>query len=564
MSAAPSPSLVPVDRARLLAGVILVLAVVAVYANSLNAPFVFDDVPAIERNVTIRQLGWDALRPPADGSGVTGRPLVNLSLALNYAAGGLDVRGYHAVNLVLHILASLTLWGVLRRTLVALPAWRDRAEGAAFGAALLWSVHPLLTESVICVVQRNEVMGALFLLLTLYSFIRGTSGSPRWLVVSVLACLAGVLSKETVAVAPLLVLLYDRTFAAGTFRAAWTQRRGYYLALAATWLPLAWLVWSAGQRAGAAGFGQGLSSWAYLLTQCRALVLYVRLSFCPYPLIVDYGSPVVHNPGEVWWQGLAILAALTATIVALRRRPAVGFLGATFFLLLAPSSSFVPLITQTIAEHRMYLPLAVVVIAVVLGLTAWLGRRALPVVALLAAGFGTFAILRGHDYRSAEVLWTDVIVHYPANPRAHGNLGVAYLAQGRWEDALASCREQIRLDPADVDGHVGAGCALTNLGRAAEALPYFAEALRRKPDDLAAHNNLGIALAALQRWPEAAREFAAALQAQPADAILHHNLAVVLDRLGRRDEAAREDEAALRLRPDFAEAQAHLEQLRQK
>src|SRR4051812_36033532 len=93
---------------------LLVLAALTVYWNSLGAVFVFDDIPAVERNTTIRQL-WPpghALNPPTDGSGVSGRPLVNLSLALNYALGGLEVQGYHLANLALHALSALTLWGL--------------------------------------------------------------------------------------------------------------------------------------------------------------------------------------------------------------------------------------------------------------------------------------------------------------------------------------------------------------------------------------------------------------------------------------------------------------------
>src|SRR6185503_20466827 len=140
----------------------LVVATIAAYWNSLNVPLFFDDRPAIIHNESIRHLWppWEALTPPNDGSGVSGRPLVNLSLAVNYAAGGLAVRGYHIGNLALHVLAVLTMWGVLRRTLrrCALPTQlRDKTETIAWSAALLWAVHPLLTESVVCVVQRNEV-----------------------------------------------------------------------------------------------------------------------------------------------------------------------------------------------------------------------------------------------------------------------------------------------------------------------------------------------------------------------------------------------------------------------
>ena len=159
---------------------LLVLAALAVYWTSLGTAFVFDDIPAIERNATIRLLWppWPALNPPNDGSGVSGRPLVNLSLAVNYALGGQQVRGYHLANTTLHALAALTLWGLLRRTLLiggAVP--QPGSEFLTWICTLLWTVHPLLTESVVCVVQRNEILGSLFYLQTLYTFTRGVSAA---------------------------------------------------------------------------------------------------------------------------------------------------------------------------------------------------------------------------------------------------------------------------------------------------------------------------------------------------------------------------------------------------
>src|SRR5262245_32118344 len=104
----------------------LVIAIVIVHAPSLRAPFLFDAVGAVVNNATIRHL-WslDVLRPPADGSTTTGRPLVNLSFAINYAISGDNVWSYHALNLAFHILAALVLMGVVRRTFLT-PALRER------------------------------------------------------------------------------------------------------------------------------------------------------------------------------------------------------------------------------------------------------------------------------------------------------------------------------------------------------------------------------------------------------------------------------------------------------
>ena len=573
----------------------LVLAALAVYWNSLGAPFVFDDIPAVERNATIRQV-WPpgpALNPPTDGSGVSGRPLVNLSLAVNYAGSGLVVRGYHWTNLSLHALAALTLWGLLRRTLRP-PSWgselarvdRKREQARSPGkpasedaglmalvCTLLWIVHPLLTETVVCVVQRNEIMGSLFYLLTMYCFVRGVESGPAsglssrpgqdlfgslWLTLSVLSCLAGLASKEIVATAPLLVLLYDRTFAAGTFRAAWSARKKYYVALAATWLLLAWLVWHNRQRGGTAGFGLSISPWEYLLTQGHALVLYLKLSFWPHPLVLDYGWPVARSLGEVWWQALLVVALLTATVVALVRKPAVGFLGASFFVILAPSSSFVPLVSQTVAEHRMYLPLAAVLVLAVAGGRALAGRRALWATMAAAIPLGVVTVQRNADYRTELAIWSDTVAQCPGNARAHGNLGRAYLGLGRWEEAVAACQEELRLAPAyNGDARANLGRALTELGRAADAVPFFEDGLRLKPGSFDLHNNYGVALAALGRWPEAVTQYETALRLQPDFAELHNNFANALVKVGRLPEALAHYETAWRLAPDFAEAEVN-------
>lgn len=563
MSPAASPSSDPPRQwlNRWGAPLALLLGVFAVYANSLQGPFLLDDIPAIERNSSIRQL-WPLsvpLAPPADGSGVSGRPLANLSLALNFAVGGLDVRGYHGTNVGLHALCVLTLWAVLRHTLRRVGTGTG-AEAVAFGTALLWGLHPLQTESVVCVVQRNEILGALAILGTLYGFIRGmesTRCQAAWLVASVFACLAGIACKETVVVVPILVLLYDRTFDARSFQTAWRLRAGYYAALFATWIPLAWLVWENRQRGGTAGFGAGVGSWDYLLTQCRALMLYMKLAVWPHPLVVDYGWPVVHHLADVWRQGVVIVGALGVTVVLLLQRPAWGFLGAAFFLLLAPSSSVVPLVTQTIAEHRMYLPLAVVLLALALA-AARMGRPAVVLLVAAAFGLGSMTIARNRDYRSELVLWTDTVTHAPENPRAHGNLGRTYLALSRWEEALAECRQEVRLDPDyNGDGRINAGRALVELGRPAEALPWFDEGLRMRPNSFDAHNNYGIALAALNHWEEAAAHYRRALQLRADAAAVHNNLGNALAALGRVDEAMTYYAAALRVEPEFDEAETN-------
>ena len=622
-----------------LAPALLVAAIALAYANSLRAPFLFDDAAAVLNNPTIRSLAsLDVLRPPADGSTTTGRPLVNFSFALNHALSGENPWSYHALNLAIHCAAALTLMGLVRRTLLLArgrsllagdsktlsspsPASRllpaDHATAAFI--ALLWALHPLQTESVVCVAQRTEVLCGLFFLLTLYAFARASEMGGHvpvpafrrhlWLVLSVIASLLGMASKEVMVTAPVVVLLYDRTFVAGTFAAAWRARRGYYAALAATWLLLAALVFqSGGARGVAAGFDLGVSPWSYLLKQCEALVLYLRLAVWPHPLVLDYGTAVARSVAEVWWQGLIIVALLAGTVWALVRKPVAGFLGGCFFLILAPSSSFVPLVTQTMAEHRMYLPLAALVVGAAFGLHArWPAatRFALPALALV---FGVATHARNRDYRDALTIWSTTVADYPSSARAHHNLALVLHPLSRPAEAHTHFARAVELDPAYVtawsnwavallsdrrldeaircferalslaprgdgsaaklaqplaDAHVELARLLERERRTAEAETHYATALQLAPDHATAHAQLGLLFARTERLDDAARHLREAVRLSPADASAHANLGNVLLLQGQPREALEHYEAALRLRPDDARLRESLRTARE-
>lgn len=582
-----------------LAGGLIVLAVWAAYGNSWSTPFVFDDPKAIALNPTIRHL-WpltDVLAAPSYVGSAAGRPLVNLSLAVNYALGGLHVEGYHLFNTFIHVLAGLVLFGVVRRTLRQ-PLLRERYGSAAlplgFMVALLWVLHPLQTESVTFIVQRTESMMGLFYLLTLYGFIRSVAAPAprRWLVFTVLVCSLGMATKEVMVSAPVLVLLYDRTFVAGSFRGAWQQRGRLHAALAATWLLLAWLVVGSNLRDGVARLGSEMSSWDYALTQCQAIILYLRLSLWPSPLVVDYGMAVVRSLAVVWWQALILLLLVAGTFVALWRRPVIGFLGFWFFAILAPSSSIVPLVMQTMAEHRMYLPLAALIVLAVFGAYRWLGDRSWAVLLVLALVAGGLTVRRNQEYASNVGLWTVTVAAQPQNPRAQSSLGCALAIAGQPEAAESHLAEAVRLDPNYPEARFNLGnflfrqyrpaealeqCAaairvrpnyyearfllagvLVRLGRPTEALEQFAETLRIKPNYVEARQTLAETLATMGRTSEALDQYQQALNFQRNNPALHLGLGYILGQMQRWEEAVPHFAAAVALQPDSAEAESAL------
>ena len=366
---------------------LLVAGVLVAYANSFATPFVYDDQGAIVDNPNIRRL-WPlttALTGPLQ-SPLAGRPIVSLSFAINHAAGGLSPWGYHAGNLGIHLLAGLLLFGIVRRTLTTpalQPALAARfataAEPLAFACALIWLIHPLQTEVIDYVTQRTESMMGLFYLLTLYAAIRAMSaGRERawwWEASAIAACSLGMASKESMVTAPVMVLVYDAVFQAGSVRKALGARARLYSGLAATWVILAGLNRS-GPRSHSAGFSSGVTPWTYLLNQPAMIVRYLKLSFWPHGLVLDYGPPRAVSLSEALPSAAAVLVLLAVTAAAWRKRRELAFLGTWFFVTLAPASTVIPIATEAGAERRMYLPLAAIVVALVTG--GWALLESIP------------------------------------------------------------------------------------------------------------------------------------------------------------------------------------------
>jgi tetratricopeptide (TPR) repeat protein len=574
----------------LLVALLLVLGVGAVYWNTLHAPFVLDDTMTITDNPTLRSL-WPLagpLSPPSGGLPVAGRPLPNLTLAINHAISGDAVWSYHVANAALHAMAALTLFALLRQMLVrpAVPQrLRNDAPLAAAAVALLWALHPLQTSAVTYVSQRTELMMSLCYLLTLLAVGRvaeGGRGGRWWAVFAPLVCAAGMACKEVMVSAPLLALLYDRTFFAGSFRAAWRARWRLYVGLMAGWVLLAFLVLGTRGRGGTAGFGLSVTPLEYAVTQAVALSRYLGLVFWPHELVFDYGRYVARDAAAIA-AGLALIGGLLAlTLVALRRWPGPAFAGMLFFALLAPTSSFVPVATQTMGEHRMYLALAGVLMLVAGALWHWLDRRVvLAFFGIAIVGAGVRTVARNADYASVEKLWRETLRQCPANVRAYNVLAGVLLERGDLQEAegllatalplnpqsadtlrnlsrldLRSGRAGLaveraetaqRLDPNSAFGWITVAVARMGAGRLPEARQAWQEVLRLRPDWPEAHLGLGDVQARLGDPEAAVREYSEALRLRPDFLRVHLSFAAVLERLGRTAEALEHAQRAVEI-----------------
>jgi len=537
---------------------ILAIAGWLAYANSLSAPLILDDWVTIQHNPQIRQVWplWPAFFPPAD-TGVGGRPIANLSFVLNYALSGDSLRGYHAINLAIHLLASAILYGIVRRTLQS-PRLQGQfgndAALIAFSAAVLWLLHPVQTQSVTYISQRTELLLGLFYFLTFYGFIRSRESlkPAGWLGFSVVSCFFGAACKEGMVTAPVMLFLYDVFFVAGSLAIVWRQRRWFYLGLASSWVLLAGLM--TGLHGRGVGFGLGMSMWSYALTECGAIGRYLALALWPHPLIFDYGTDL-GSPGLKVAIGAALVWLMASLVaVGILRKVPLAFLGAWFLVTLAPTSSIVPIPLQPIAENRVYLPLASVMCAVPLLLFAGLGRKGLAGCAVMAVALGVATVQRNRDYRSEISIWADTVAKAPASSRAHNNLGHALLAAGRPAEARSEFEHALQLKPDYAEAHSNLGGALGQLGLDAQAIEHCRLALQFDPKIAGAHYNLGVGLERTGDLAGAVAEFEATLRLNPNFAEAHANLADVFARTGHTKEAIVQGEAALAIVPQLVAA----------
>jgi protein O-mannosyl-transferase len=509
----------------LVACVVIIAAGVFAYSNSFQGVFLYDDWPVIGK-LSSGHSAPDSLWNVMQASS---RPVTNLTFFMNYLTGGSKPADYHATNLIIHILTALLMFGVVRRSLL-MPMFGDRfAESAtwlALASASIWVCHPLTTACVTYIVQRHESLMGMFFLLTLYGTIRGSTtregtGRKRWYATAVIACLMGMGSKEVMIVAPVAVLLYDIMFIGGSIKTACRERWGLYLGLLVGWPCLGVLLTLSNSTADIQSSyalvyaWKGVSPFSYAITQLGVITEYLKLAIIPTGLCFDYWWPPARLDPSVIPAAMTIGGAFIIAVIGLFRKIPIAYPLIWFFLILAPTSSFIPR-PDPIVEHRMYLPLMGMVVLGVMGAYMILGKlgpgsRCWTTAQCIAGGALYFAVLvslialtvlRNADYRSEENMWRKVILRCPDNMRAYVGLGATLLNSAR-NDEAEKCFEQ----------------TLTMCPQLTNSTPYYFRAVAALTC-----NNMGVLRFRQHKYADAERYFRRSLEIRPKAQDVEANL----------------------------------------
>lgn len=524
----------------------------AIYSNTLSSPFIFDDYENIVQNRAIRmtQLELGQLSEAAFQSPFSNRPVAYASFALSYYVGGYETPAYHTINLLIHVVNGVVVYAVAllllgqssRSPQGPRVAASTALQTAALVTALLFSAHPLQTQSVTYIVQRMNSLATMFYLLAFLGFILARQARSRRARVSLftgclLAWVFALGSKEIAVTLPAAVLMYEWFFSRD-LDLLWLRRRGAVYACAT--VLLAGLL--AAAYLGGNPFGGLLKGYAVrdftlgerLLTQLRVVVFYISLVLAPFPGRLSFShsflaSTSLVQPITTLLSLLVLVASIGSASWLARRHRIVSFGILWFFLHLTVESSVIAL--EMAFEHRVYLPLfgpALAVGALLLDASGKLRIRAAVSMLAVALVFGGAAYQRNDVWRSSVALWSDAAAKSPTDQRAHSNLGVALQAEGDLAAALDQFAEAVRLDPSYADGRGNLGAVLSDLGRFEEAAAQLEAALRLSPGHVDAHTNLANLRTKQGRQAEAAHHLSAALELDPDLTIPANNLAWIL------------------------------------
>ena len=553
----------------------------AVYANSFQNSFHFDDQHYIVENPYIRDPGnipsfFISPRYSSFEQIFTShyRPLLVTSYAINYALGGLRPEGYHVVNLLFHVGSSFLVYLILQAMLEPVAPtfssiklttgmvgkkWGMNPHAAAsFASALIFAVHPFNSEVVNYITARSSVMCGFFYLLSFYLWIKFRHAvAANWLpyyIISVFAFILAMLTKEVAITLPVVLLIYDFYFHKRLNALPYARYLPYlpYVFL----IVIPYLIY----RISVYGHIVGGGTRDYLtnlLTQPMVLLKYIQLMFVPAGLTIDHdiGLSAGIYDASVILPGVSILIILCIAYILFRRRRewrVLSFFILWFFITLLPTT-IIPL-NAVLQENRGYL--AGIVSAVIAGwaLSRLKRRYFIPGVAMLVIALSVLTFNRSLAWKDDLSLWSDAVAKAPMSARAHDNLGLAWMGVKKYDLAIGEFNKTLELNPQYYLAWYNAGVAYQLQGDLEKARFAYEESLKINPSYFRSYYNVGIVYKRLGEPDLAVTSYDKAIALDPRHPFVYNNLGVILTERGDYKRAEDVFKKAVEINPGYEKA----------
>ncbi len=542
------------DPLRMLVFRILIAGLILwVFGQGVHGPFIFDDSIAIEKNPTFHQDSWWAVLKGKRDTTYSSRPLINLSFAIDYKLYGLNPEPYRWTNIVLQIIIAWVLLGLLSRFLpICLNSSeknRYLTDWLALLVSLAWSLHPVQTECVLYITQRSEQFAALGIFLSIDGLIRHhLTGKKRWLVMMFTACVVSMGFKQNAAVLPPILLLIDYAFLNGSFRKAYQSKPKAYLAIfAATW-SICGAIILYNPNPSCTGTGFGVSRFEYLMTQSQVIWHYLINCYWPAGLCLSYDWPIVRGFSQVRLEFFSLAMLFVLGCLSLIKFPKLSCSILCIFLLLGPTSSVLPLVSEVAADRRIsILSIIALLLPVVAVYRLVITIKCSEKQALLAAlslslitcvCYLPWTMKLSHFYDNPVVLWQHQIDQNTRSKECWIHLGEIYESQKQWAPAWQCYQYHINAPQSNRLAHINLGYIEMNLQRYDRATNYYMTAINDSQFRNKALLGLGLVNKTTQQYDKAITYLRMALAENPDNESAALNLAGICNLKQEHQQAA--------------------------
>ena len=551
----------------LVAVIILCSLGIIIYSNTFQSPFQFDD-DVFVRNLSLRDLSnigaiWNYW---------ASRFITFFTFALNYHFGRIDVFGYHLVNLVIHLGSAIAVFWLIR-LILSTPAMKgDKLAGhtdlIAFFGALIFVSHPIQTESVTYIFQRSTSLAGFFYLFSLCLYIKSrllvADGDPlsKWgysYSSSLLLAVFAMLTKENAVTLPLMIILCEFCFFKTDKRIKWRYVLPFLVIL-----PIIPILLFSTKPVISSDMGRMVAPTTYLdpyyfLTQFRAMITYIRLSFIPINQNLDYDYPLIKTPFDpsALASILALVIILLAAVKLFKKHRLISFSIFWFFLTILPESSLIHLKKDFIFEHWLYLPVFGYSLFIVSAAYYLLGKNSfkLMVSALIAivACYSVLTYNRNLVWKDELTLWNDAVLKSPNKARPYLNRGNVCAEKGDFYQAISDFNKAIEINPRFAEAYNNRGGVYAKKGNLDQAISDYNRAIEINPDYAEVYSNRGSAYAKKGSLNQAMPDYNKAIEINPDYAEVYYNRGNAYLKEGSFDQAISDYSRAIKIDPQFVE-----------
>ena len=535
---------------------LITLISVGIYYNSLNAPFIFDDISKIVNNPDIKNLKiiksrliypygkykkWERNDPS--------RPLIYFTFALNYHFGKLNVFGYHLVNIFFHIVNSVLILFLSQK--IILYIYKKEFLLFSFFVSLLFTVHPINIDAVTYIFARSNILATCFYLLSILLFIRTFEINRKLYFFSLVCFILSLASKPIAVTFPAIILVFDYVFLNDFNMSKTIKKMQYHLPF---WsILIFYLLFRHFYLGGIGDIDASKDIWPryfYILTQPYVILRYLQLLFVPIGLCIAHSIVPIKSIFEYKFllSSLLVIGILMFGWILYKKNVKnsvlILFSILWFFITLLPTSSFFPT-AIALSERRLYLPgFGIYFIIMLIFFYRSLNKNiytirhnwiSICLFAIYICALGVTTYRRNNLYRSPVLIWEDAVAKYPKNPgsianacMAHHKLGSLYYSNKQYKNVIKEYERIIELDPSS--GKIcynEIGSAYYLLGEYNKAIQEYKKVIKLDPNYVDAYNNLGAVYFEINQYRESIKEFEKAIELDPNDADTYRNIGLV-------------------------------------